>query len=163
MPPTGEGELGRLNRPKDIDTAFWLWVGAMVLDIVGVVLAFVMPNDTAREAIRKALEAQGQAADDATINNLLNTGKIGGAVGTAIVVALWLLFVFQMRQAKNWARILLTVVGAISVLVTVLQFGSATPATAVTSIVVSLLVVAAIVFMFRPAANSYFNAFKRAK
>ncbi len=116
--------------PKEVETAFRLWIANVVLGIIGAVMSF-------------ALSALG-------------------VVIALIFAALYLLFAFKMRQGRNWARITLTVLGGIGVLMGVLGLLFSTGALGVLGLLLSIvqlvLIVAAIYFMFRPAANAYFTA-----
>jgi len=65
------------------------------------------------------------------------------------------LFVWKTRSGRRWARVVLTVLAVFSVLsnvLSLLQGGS----TVVSAVVSLLLVPAAAVLMWRPAAKSYF-------
>ncbi|MDQ3887276.1 MAG: hypothetical protein M3308_09805, partial [Actinomycetota bacterium] len=74
------------------------------------------------------------------------------------LVALTLLFIFKMRAGRNWARIVLTVLGALSVLSALFRLGQPQPAwSLVTSVLSMLLVVGAIVMMYAKAANPWFR------
>jgi hypothetical protein len=163
MPPVGLGEMNQLTRPKDIDTSFWLWIGAIVLNLVGTAFSLLLPADEKTlEATRAQFVLRGQSASDANVAAAILAGKIFVAVIVAIIIVLRLLFIFKMRQGKNWARITLTVLAALGILLTLFGISGAPIVSMILSVLMSLLVAAAVVFMFRPLPNAYFNAVKRA-
>ncbi len=161
--PTSAAERRQLElpeRPREVEAAFWLWLGSVVLNAIGVVL-FVALIDRILEAI-----ARFSGADPASIDQ---AGRIflfvGGLLGV-LFLGLGLLFVFLMRDGSYWARIRLTAVGVTSVLVSLAGYGglavlAGAMVPPVVPVVVALvplaLTVAAIYFSFRPAANAYFR------
>ncbi|MET0864388.1 MAG: hypothetical protein ABWZ98_08620, partial [Nakamurella sp.] len=50
------------------------------------------------------------------VNSLVNTVKIVSVVAFLIFAAVYLLFAFKMRAGRNWARIVLTVFGGLTLL-----------------------------------------------
>jgi hypothetical protein len=92
---------------------------------------------------------------------------IASWVVVAGVIAFLVVATFKMRAGRNWARILLTIVGGITVVLSVVgmvflqAFRSVETVADVGLLVLSIgevaTTVAAIVFMFRPDANQYFT------
>jgi len=101
-----------------------------------------------------------------TAQSLANTVKVVAVVAVSNIVGLYLLFALKMRAGRNWARIVLTVLSALSIGST--AHSSTTirvndqAFTASTSQAVgwfgAALAVVAIVLMFMPASNAYFAA-----
>lgn len=86
-----------------------------------------------------------------------------GLVLLALVVAT----VFQMRKGRNWARIVLAVLGGLSALSLLLGFANAGSLlglgglgvlSVLISVVQLVLLLGAILLMFRGGANAYFAA-----
>jgi hypothetical protein len=73
-----------------------------------------------------------------------------------IVYGLWLMFVLFMRSGKNWARIVLAVLSGLWLVTTLFGIAAATGVGIVLDLVQVALVVGAVYFMFRPAANAFF-------
>jgi hypothetical protein len=81
-------------------------------------------------------------------------------------------FIFKMRTGANWSRITMTVIGAL-VLVTsgislILLAANTLPTPVhqpvivpILSVIELLLIIAAAVFMYRPAANAWFKVIGR--
>ncbi len=145
--------------PQEVETAFRLLIASVVIGLLGSLLS--LPNFSS--LVDETVKASNGTVTEATAR----TGIIVGLVIGLVILALYLFFVFQMRKGKNWARITLTVLGALNVVFTLIGFASASALVGtgalgllnvLISVVGALLVVAAIYFMFRPAANAYFTA-----
>lgn len=160
-PPYGSDQYGQYGvppqRPKEVDLAFWLWVASIVVGVVGAVVAFSQLD----ALVQQALDAQGLGADPAVRDAARAGAFIGVVVGSVIgliVVGLELLFAFKMRAGRNWARITLTVIGAIGILLSLVGFAQPQPgATVITGVLGLLLTAAAIVAMFLPGAKPWFQ------
>lgn len=155
---------GAAAAPKDVQTAFRLWIANIVLGVIGGLLSLLVFDDLVAMAELPPGVTPEQAALGATV------GAIFVAVVTLVFLGLGLLFAFKMRAGRNWARITLTVLGVIAVLFSLLSFGdllvmagtgSIGTLSVVISVIQNLLIIAAIYFMFRPAAAQYFAAPRR--
>jgi hypothetical protein len=90
---------------------------------------------------------------------------IGTVIFQLILMAVWLVIVWQMRAGQNWARIVLTVIGGIVVLFGVIgllalgiffAIGPLGVFEVLLQFASLAVIVAAIVFQFKPDVNSYF-------
>ncbi|WP_445167114.1 hypothetical protein ACTXG7_25355 [Mycolicibacterium sp. Dal123E01] len=128
-------------RPVDVDTAFWLWLIALPLMLVGYLAdAFFAPQ---------------------TNGSVL---AIGFAVMVGLVVgALVLTFLFLLRSGYRWCRTLLTGGGVASVIYTAASlFGTERDALqaivfAVTGIVGSVLIMGGVFLLHRKDAHGFFT------
>ncbi len=165
--PSGAGEQPAPagHAPKEVENAFRLWIANAVLGLIGVILTFALMGAIVDAALKNAGVSRSQlgAAGEAQVR----AGMITGVIIGVILIALYVFFAFQMRAGKNWARITLTVLGAIGVIFILIGFGgfgillNAGPLgvlSVILTIVQLLLVIGAIFFMWRPAANAYFSA-----
>ncbi|MFC4943588.1 hypothetical protein [Pseudonocardia sp. GCM10023141] len=162
------------TRPREVQTAFQLLLANIACSVIGAVLSFTFVSALVEIAIKEAGIDDGLAAAvrDAA-QSAGQTQIVTQVVASAVAVALTLFFVMQMRNRKNWARILLTVFGALTVLGIVivhvrsfgdyLAIGTTGTIYAVLAIVQMLLIVAAIVFMFRPRSNAWFAHVRQAR
>ena len=132
--------------PKQVNTAFWLLVASGVVWILSLLLAIgTLDTPAMRDMFEQQMTASG--AD-------LRFEDIKGAiVGTVVVFAiisagLYALVALNVRKGKNWARILGTVLAALSLL-------SLFPLSLGTLAVV--LGVAGIVMLYLPASSPYFQ------
>ncbi|TSE14601.1 hypothetical protein B1A87_000265 [Arthrobacter sp. KBS0703] len=132
--------------PQLVNTSFWMILGAGVLSVLSVLLAIPTLDDPAiRNSFEEQLRGSGQnvAFDDVK----------GFLIGTMVVFALigaglYALVAFNVRKGRNWARILGTVLAALSVF-SIFPLGLNT--------LVGLVGIAAIVMLYMPASASYFQ------
>ena len=147
--------------------SFQLWLANIVLGVVSAIVgAFVGVS-----AVSDALAAAG-SEDSSALRTGLVIGLVVGAVFFVVLVGLELLFAIKMRQGRNWARIVLTILGVVGILFSLpaLIGGSSTqingqtidtgggPIITILTIISILLTIAAIVFSFQKPSNDYFTA-----
>ena len=152
-------------RPQTVVLAFWCWVLTTVVSLVALVLTLTSPIwDLAVQAgLRNANTSSGLVFD---VQSVVNTAKIVLVIVFLVFAAIYLLFAFKMYGGRNWARIVLTIFGALGALsaftptsrsVTVnsqvFDVNSGLWATYVTAI----LSVVGIVLMYLPQSNPYFK------
>jgi hypothetical protein len=148
--------------PREVGIAFKLWVAQIIFGLLSTVVLFAFSDPFAAGRQRVAANrAQGGGLSPQQFDTFLMTILIiGGVFGVLfLAVEVWLLL--KMRRGRNWARITLTVLAGISVLGTLISLpqGATTMGiTLVTGPIALLINIAAIVFMYRPAANAYFAA-----
>lgn len=135
--PQGAGTQSEMPaRPKTVQISFWLYILTALLGLVGMILSIsIYPalRATALEQVREQLAAQGQedVLPPGTFETILDVSfGIGIAIGVVGILLYVLFGIFAFRGA-NWARIVLTVLAGLSVLLTIL--GLATSAVPVSS------------------------------
>ncbi len=143
-------------RPKEVEISFWLWISTIVLGLVGSVPIFFQFDQLRAQAINQAL-ANEPTLDRSTIESVTTGALVAGAVIGLLLVVAQLLFVFLMRGGRNWARIVLAVLGGLVVLFGLIGFVGTTGAMGAGSLLQLLLLIGAIVAMFLPAANAWFR------
>lgn len=142
--PQGGGTAAGV--PQLVNTAFWMIIAAGVLSVLSVLLTIPTLDDPAmRSTFEEQLRGSGQ--------NIAFEDVKGFIVGTMVVFALigaglYALVAFNVRKGKNWARILGTVLAALSVF-SLFPLGLNT--------LVALLGIAAIVMLYLPASAPYFQ------
>lgn len=149
--PTGPAPL-RGTRPKEVEISFGLWVATLVIGVIGVVLSYGQIRQVQAQMINQ-MGAQNPPIDQSMIERTATTALVIGTVVWLLFVAAMFLFVFLMRAGRNWARIVLAVLGGLDVLLSL--FGIAVAGSAA-GLLQLLLLVGAIVTMFLPAANAWF-------
>lgn len=158
--------------PRVLNIARWLWIAAA---LIGVVRVYVQLSDRRQLSteLRSALPDVSQTQLDEEINGLI-------AFNLLYVLALLALYVSlttRMTQGRNWARVVLTVFGGFGAfgtlgsLLLMSQLGQAElmrltqvrlePSDLVFGVLVTAVEVAALVLMFLPASNRFFQEFKR--
>lgn len=161
------------SEPKEVRTSFLLWMAYLALGVIGLVLNFVAQDAILDAGIRIGLEGTGLTEADLPPGTLDQAreeavaGVLPQAIGNIVVIVVIAAAAFFMRQGRNWARIVLTVFGAISVLfglIALVAAGLLLSAGAFGVMIVLalvlqvVLVIAAVVFMYRGGAKPYFTA-----
>lgn len=163
----GQGQYGQVAPPAapgSVKGAFLIYLLAALLAALGIVLS--LTSNIWDDAIAAGANTSG--LDTQTV---VNTAKIVTVVVGAILLALYLLFAFKMRAGRNWARIVLTVLSALSIASSFSASASVTvngnvyksTSTQATGWIGAVLGIIAIVLMFLPASNAYFSASKAAR
>lgn len=128
-------------RPEDVDTGFWLWAVALPLLVIGYLLDVVTG-------------ARGDQRVLLIVFSVMFMVVLASIVGAFLVL---------LRQGYRWARTLLTSGGAVSVVHAVSSLlsgdrpAAVAVAYAVTAIVGSVLIVGGIYLLHRKDANGYFT------
>jgi hypothetical protein len=79
------------------------------------------------------------------------------AIFVFVIAIIELIIVNRMRDGRNWARIVLTVLGILSVIGSVVPwFSGGFNSTSFWSVVQVVVLIVAIILMYVPAANAYF-------
>ncbi|MDT8915179.1 hypothetical protein [Amycolatopsis sp. PS_44_ISF1] len=135
---------GTAVRPRSVTIALGLWPASSVASIVGAILALTETD------VRIDDQAQGAASGQAVAAH-----SVVLTVVTLVLVALWRVFLFAMRAERNGARVVLTILGALSIIS--LGLGGIGVVEGILQIAGSLLTLLAIIFQHRPDANAYFR------
>lgn len=105
--------------PRAVRTAFTLWIASIFVGLLAGTLSFVLTNPLAASRQRMHDNATS-GVSQAQLDTILNASLIIGAVFGVLFLALEVFFVVKMRAGRNWARIVLTVLAGLDVLVTLL-------------------------------------------
>ncbi|MBV9143415.1 MAG: hypothetical protein JO115_21270 [Pseudonocardiales bacterium] len=144
--PTGQAPL-RGTRPKEVEISFWLWIATFVLGVLGLSVTY--------SQVRAQMVDQALAQNPTVDQSMVERFTTAVFVVVLLVGAIELLFVFLMRAGRNWARIVLAVIGGIGVFAGL--FGLVAGAGSVAGLLQLLLLIGAMVTMFLPAANAWFR------
>lgn len=146
---------GPVSRPKEVDLAFWLIIGAAIVTAISAIFSLAqLGSPETMEQFEAIMGQQGGEIPIATEDLISLVGTLT-VIFALIGIGLYLLIAFMVRKGKNWARITATVLAALSLLTLV---GSG-----VLTWIAVLLGIAAVVLLFRPASSNYFNAVKTRK
>lgn len=130
MSPTTE-------RPSTVTAAFWLILIGLVFDLIGAVTTIVGGA---------ALAAMGGSAPAGAAAGVLIVG-----IMTLVLVVIELIVVFKLRNGKNWARVVITILEALGLLILLSGMG-------LTQVLAAAISVVIIVLLWVPASNAYFAA-----
>lgn len=150
MPPT------RGSRPKEVEISFWLWITYLALTAIGVAVMLTQLDRFRAEVINNAL-AQDSTVDRSVIESVASAAMVVVAVVAVLFVVFGVILAFLLRRGRNWARIVLAVIGGLFVLLGLIGLAIAADASSVTGLLQLLLLIGAIVTMFLPAANPWFR------
>lgn len=135
------------RRPGAVTAAYVIWLIGAIVSLIGSIFALFVG-----------------------ILALTAGTAFGGLAGAAVgaVVLIFAIFVFiiaiieliivnRMRDGRNWARVVLTVLGILSLIGSIVPwFSAGFNSTSTWSIVQVVVLVIAIILMYVPAANAYF-------
>lgn len=158
MPPPREQYVPvEQQRPQSVETSFKLWLVNIGLGVLAAILTFVVLDDLIEQAageVGVSVEAAQDAARPAV--------TLGVVIRLAVLAGITAL-VFQMRNAKNWARITLTVLAGLTLLLSLINIGDIFAIESAMGTVLGLIgilqlltIVAAVVFMYFKDANAFF-------
>lgn len=136
-------QLVQVPRPRVVTVSAWLWLVVVVVELVVVAVAF---GDVRAEL---ATEVAARGVDQSTQDKVVLAG-LGVLLGPGVLVALVQLGLLRAYHAgRNWARILLAVLGVLGTLV------------AQAPLPVGIAVAGAGVLMFLPKSNAWFKGKRR--
>ncbi|KJK51599.1 hypothetical protein UK23_06410 [Lentzea aerocolonigenes] len=136
-------QLVQVPRPRLATVAVCLWLLAVVVELVVTAVAF----GDVRASLTAEVAARG--VDQSTQDKVVLAG-LGVLLGPGVLVALVQLGVLRaFAVGRNWARILLAVLGVVGVLVSQMP------------LVAGMAVVGAGVPAFLPASNAWFAGRRR--
>lgn len=160
--PGGMGPMPRGNEPdraepapREVQTSVKLWFASIALSLIGAVLGLLLTDRD--KAVQSLLGSGTSGITRSQAETAVTVGLVVGLVIVLVLIALEVFFIVKMRTGRNWARITLTVLGALSVLSGLFGLRGGVTFGGLVNLVSILLVAAAIVFMFRPAASAYFS------
>ncbi len=145
------GASPRGEMPGSVATAVKLIWASMALSVVGALITFTMLDAIVDKAIENA--AAGTTVDRDTVRT---SAIAGGIIGLIIGLGLTYLMLHFIRKGANWARILYTVLGAISVVFGLLGLGSQPALLLVLSVVGLVLTVAVVFLLWKSESNPWF-------
>ncbi|MEY9951005.1 hypothetical protein [Leifsonia sp. EB34] len=139
---TGGGAAA--TAPKQVNTAFWLYIACAVLSLVGMIIVLAsMGSMTTR------LQQSGQVSGG-TASAAVGIGVTLNVIFGILFIAAYVLFAVFMRRGANWARIVLLIV-------TVLSLPGILGGYGIGALQVVLGVIATILVFIKPASE-YFRS-----
>ncbi|WNV91037.1 hypothetical protein [Umezawaea sp. Da 62-37] len=158
------GTTERPLPPRPVDLSRWLWIGSAALGTVRFLLQLT-DSDMLIDELRKQQPNLGQDEIDGALNASIAFSLLAGIVLVLVYASL----ANRMARGRNWARIVLTVIGGAGVLFGLTRlvavgtglaaaFGFAVDTRdLVLGLVTMSLDCAAIVLMFVPSAAGHFR------
>jgi hypothetical protein len=157
--PTGQGAPQRVERPLSVRAGIGAFVGQLVLSAVGSVVTALNWDTLLRRAIARTpagqLEATGMTVEEIAELSL----RVGIGV-SVVLLLLYALFIWFAWSGRNWARIVLWVLGGIGLafgIVGLAGGNSLLPFLTALSVFQYLLIAAGIVLLGSKASNEWYR------
>ena len=115
--PTGQGAPPAMERPTTVRAGIGALVASLVLGLISSIVSFSDIDSLIDDTLRTN-------TDPALTQDVIRSGIIVGAVIGLIVVGLQVLFLWFAWKGRNWARIVLWVLGGLSVVFGVIGLGA---------------------------------------
>ncbi|MGG5260314.1 hypothetical protein, partial [Phycicoccus avicenniae] len=146
---------GPVTRPKSMDMAVLLMRVGAALSVLSIILSFATTGDI-REQARQALEEQGQTVDPTVVDAAVTIGIVFGVVLGLLGAGLWLFMAWANGKGKSWARIVSTVLFAVSLVFFLIGLAQPTALLSRILSIVSILLGGYIVFLLWKKESSEF-------
>lgn len=150
---------GSMARPQSVSNAVKLMYAGAALSVVTMILT-PMSTDGIRAQIEDAMAGQPTALTPDQIDGFVAVAVVMSLVFGLVAVGLWLLMAWANGKGKSWARIVATVLfalSALSFLTSLPQIGSA-PLLVGVSGVTTVVGALAIYFLWRKESSAWFRA-----
>jgi hypothetical protein len=162
MPPAANADKGPPVRPRAVDLACLLSLIGAVFAVVVTAVTYLGDETALRALIRQTLDDAGQSTAEPDINAAMASFKTMVILSLVIGFGVALFFVMKLRAGRNWARALIVVFAAMSVLLFLANAGNIGLGVDFVINAVSVAIsVATIVYLFRGESNAYFVAVKQ--
>ena len=142
-----------VERPSSITRAVQLMYVGAVLSAIGIVISWITKDE-----LRDQIAAAGPTLTSDAVESAVAISLVIGTVVGVISVLLWLWMAAANGAGKSWARVVATVLGALSVLSAVFTLTSGTGLTIAMSLLSLVLAVAILVLLWRPASSAFYQA-----
>ena len=106
--PPGQGAPPAMERPSTVRFGIGAFVASLIIGAISSIIAFA-------DTDRIIAETLATTDDPAVTEDVIRTGIVIGAVIAMIIYGLFILFLWFAWQGRNWARVVLWVLGGISV------------------------------------------------
>jgi len=142
-----------VSRPTTVTYALFALVANLLLGIIGSILIFANRDAYIEDALRDA------GLDPSTVggSDIVGSAYTFGAIIGLVFVALWALFMWFAWKGHNWARIVIWVLGGLSLFGIFTAFSSPVDSLVVLTVVQLLLTVAAIVLLALKPSNEWYS------
>ena len=154
----------RPRPPKLVDLARWLWIGSAALGSLGFLLE-VTSGDLLLTELRKAQPDLGQSE----LDGAMSAAVLFSVLACGLLVLVHAMIANRMARGRNWARIVLTVLGGGGILLGLMRLllvvtgvaatfdASISPVNLAFSLVTMAVDATVIVLMFQPSVAGHFR------
>ena len=152
------GPSAPMERPQAVKLGIGAWLANTLLGVLGAIVTFAQFD----QLVDQALVEQGvDPADYADLEGATTAAVTAGVVIALVFVGLQLLFIWFAWQGRNWARIVLWVLGGLALVsgIVTLAGGAAGTSGLLTtlSLIQTLLVLVGVVALAQKPANAWYR------
>ncbi|HET9138686.1 hypothetical protein [Actinophytocola sp.] len=133
------------------------------ISILTIILTLTVSRSAIEDAARESLRRSNGSFTESDVDAAVTFSIVFTVIVGLIFMGLFLLFAYKMRAGRNWARITLTVLGALGIISSLANLRLAGGLELVISLIQAAVILGAIVFMYRSDSNQYYNASARAR
>lgn len=105
---------GVLPTPLAVRRAFAAWVTIAGAWLLGTIVVMTVRTEDVREDVLRFLWRAGIDPSESAVDDLVVTTQVTRIATAAVISGLFLLFAIRMRGGRNWARITITLLGAVT-------------------------------------------------
>jgi hypothetical protein len=162
--PMPSADVVEWRRPSSMTGAFWFWLAATVLAVIGLPAVFALDHDAfAQSLIDDSIRNDGLPLTQAEAGFAAVFTALAFGSGLAVLAIPYVIGLIRLRAGASWARVLLAVLGGLGLgfgLIMLLVFARGLAyANWAYGVIWSLLFLGStllgIVLMFLPASNTY--------
>lgn len=139
--------------PATVGNAVRLMMIRAALGVLGIIVVLAT-----KSSLKKEILKHNRSADAARLDSLVNTAITVGIVVGIVFIVLYVLLALQVRNGRNWARIVTWVIAGLGVLSALSSLAQPEPALSrVVSAISAILDIAIIVLLAQRPSNQYFR------
>jgi hypothetical protein len=153
--PVGSSEdaPARPAQPTTIVNAVWLMYARAALGLIGGVAGY-----STRDTLKNKIVAEHPKYDNAKVDQVLNASLVLGIAVGIIIAVLYVVLAIQIRNGKNWARIVTLVFAAFGLMSFPAVLAQIhTSLTLLVGALGALLNLGILVLLLLPPSNAYFR------
>jgi H+/Cl- antiporter ClcA len=153
--PVGSSEdvPARPAPPTTVANAVWLMYARAALGLIGALAGY-----STRDTLKDKIVAEHPEYDKAKVDQVLNAALVLGIAIAVIIAVLYVLLAIQVRNGKNWARIVTLVLAAFGLLSFPAVLAQIhTSLTILAGALGALLNLGILVLLLLPPSNAYFR------
>lgn len=153
--------------PRSVIASTWIWITSCLVPLAAIIYS-VTRLDQVRAHIHATAVAEDPAATAESLGRVVDVTMWVALGALAVPVVVEIVLAVLMVNRRNWARVLLLLIGLIGIPAAAIAFGALSDDAAASRnnlaigiAAQALLVVVAIVLMFLPSANHWFASRRR--
>ena len=161
--PWGAGAPRPVDRPVTVRAGIGAFMANLILGVIGAIVTFTQLDDLIDQALAAA-RAQGQnvsSTADALTHDTVRAVIVVGSIVGLVILALEAMFVWFAWNGRNWARIVLWVIGGFGIISGLFSlFGGGTTSSGfleTLSIIQFLIVLAGVIVLALAPSNEWYR------